>query len=93
MARNTTGNLSSLMQGTESILKFGKANLVIYYCQKIGEWNKNHPKTTRKLINYLTGRASKTKHINEIEIDDKIILRNEENISEAFNEFFINITI
>ena len=93
MARNTTGNLSSLMQGTESILKFGKANLVIT-AKKLA----NEIKTIRKLLGnlliiYLTGRASKTKHINEIEIDDKIILRNEENISEAFNEFFINITI
>jgi hypothetical protein len=44
-----------------------------YYCQKISECNKNDPITTWKLINSLTGRASKTKHINEIEIDVKII--------------------
>ena len=89
MALSTNGDFIR-PPGTESILKFGKVNLVINYCQKIGECNKNDPKTTWKIINYFIGRAGKTKHINEIEIDDKII-RNDENISEAFNEFFINI--
>ena len=62
-----------------------------YYCQKIGECNKIDPKTTWKLINSLTGRASKPSgRVNEIEIDDKII-SDDENISESFNDFFINI--
>jgi hypothetical protein len=48
MDRNTTGNLSSLMQGTESILKFGKANLVIT-AKKLA----NEIKTIRKLLGNL----------------------------------------
>ena len=32
-----------------------------YYCQKIGECNKNDPKNTWKLINSLTGHSSKSK--------------------------------
>ena len=83
MALSTTGDFIR-PPGTESILKFGKVNLVI----TAKKCEKNDPKTTWKLINYLIGGASKTKHVNEIEIDDKII-RNDENISEAFNEFFI----
>ena len=45
---------------------------------------------TWKLINSLTGHSSKSKHINEIENDDKTF-RDDKNISEAFNEFFTNI--
>ena len=76
MARNTTGELSSLMQGTESILKFGKANLVIT-AKKLA----NEIKTIQKLLGNLLiilPVVPIKKHINEIEIDDKIILRNEE---------------
>ena len=61
-----------------------------YYCKKIGECNKNDAKNTWKLINSLTGHSSVSKHINEIEVDDKTI-RDDKNISEAFNEFFANI--
>ena len=61
-----------------------------YYCQKIDECNKNDPKNTWKLINSLTGHSSMSKHINEIEVDDKTF-RDDKNISEAFNEFFTNI--
>ena len=61
-----------------------------YYCQKIGECNKNDLKNTWKLINSLTGHSSMSKHINEIEVDDKTF-RDDKNISEAFNEFFTNI--
>ena len=43
-----------------------------------------------KLINSLIGRPSKTNHISEIEIENEII-HNDEDISEAFNDFFINI--
>ena len=61
-----------------------------YYCQKIGECNKNDPKNTWKLINSLTGHSSISKHINEIEVDDKTF-RDDKNISGAFNKFFTNI--
>ena len=62
-----------------------------YYRQKIGECDKTDPKTTWKLMNSLTGRASKSSgRVNEIEIGDTIIY-DDENISESFNDFFINI--
>ena len=61
-----------------------------YYRQKIGECKKNDPKTTWTLINTLIGRSSSSKHINEVKVDN-VTLRDDENISKAFNEFFINI--
>ena len=61
-----------------------------YYRQKIGECKKNDPKTTWTLINTLIGRSSSSKHINEVKVDNETF-RDDENISEAFNEFFINI--
>ena len=59
------------------------------YRQK-GEWKKNDPKTNWKLINTLIGRSSSSKHTNEVKADDETF-RDDENISEAFNAFFINI--
>ena len=61
-----------------------------YYRQKIGECKKNDPKTTWTLINTLIGRSSGSKHINEVKVDNETF-RDDESISEAFNEFFINI--
>ena len=51
---------------------------------------RNYPKTTWTLINTLIGRSSSSKHINEVKVDNETF-RDDENISEAFNEFFINI--
>ena len=61
-----------------------------YFRQKIDECNKNDPNTTWKLINSLIGRSSKSKHINEVKVGNETF-RDDENISEAFNEFLIKL--
>ena len=63
-----------------------------YYKKQSVEYNSGHHcrlYQAWKLINSLTGRSSKSKHINEV---DNKTFRDDENISEAFNEFFINIS-
>ena len=61
-----------------------------YYRKKIEDCKKTDPKTTWKLINSLTGKVNKPAHVNEIRVGDKII-SDDKGISEAFNDFFINI--
>ena len=61
-----------------------------YFGEKIAECNTNDPKNTWKLINPFAGRNNKSNHIKEIKINDQVLSKNDE-ISEAFNDYFINI--
>ncbi len=67
-----------------------RKNKSYYFREKIAECNINDPKNTWKLLNSLMGRNNKSNLIKEIKIDDKTITEND-HISEAFNDFFINI--
>ena len=51
-----------------------------YYCQKIGECDKNDPKSTWKLINSLIGGASKTKHVND---DEMMLMINDDEMNAS----------
>ena len=61
-----------------------------YFREKLEECNRNDPKNTWKLINSLTGRRNISNPIKEIKINGQTITNNED-IAEAFNDFFINI--
>ncbi len=67
-----------------------RKNKSYYFREKIAECNINDPKNTWKLLNSLMGRNNKSNLIKGIKIDDKTITEND-HISEAFNDFFINI--
>ena len=67
-----------------------RKNKSYHFREKIAECNINDPKNTWKLLNSLMGRNNKSNLIKEIKIDDKTITEND-HISEAFNDFFINI--
>jgi hypothetical protein len=58
--------------------------------QKIKDCENIDPKATWKLINSLVGKPQKSNHVTEIELDDKNTVDGSE-ISEAFNDYFINI--
>ena len=62
------------------------------YRGKISECNKNHPKTTWKLINTLTGRSNILKRNSEVKSESETF-HHDENISEAIDKFFINISL
>ena len=62
-----------------------------YFRGKIDECStEKDSKKTWKLINSLLGRQNKGNRVNELNIDDHIITDSKE-MSEAFNDFFINI--
>ena len=61
-----------------------------YFQQKINDCEENDPKATRKLINCLVGKSHKSNPVTEIELEGKSIVDGSE-ISEAFNDYFINI--
>ena len=67
-----------------------RKNKSSYFREKIAECNINDPKNTLKLINSLMGRNNKSNHTKEIKINDQVLSKNDET-SEAFNDFFINI--
>ena len=67
-----------------------RKNKSSYFREKIAECNKNDAKNTWKLINSLMSRSNKSNLIKEIKIDDQIISKNDK-ISEAFNDYFIDI--
>ena len=60
-----------------------------YYRNKIAQQN-NNPKEAWKTINDLLGRSSNETIVNELKINDSKITSNEE-IANAFNEYFTNI--
>ena len=62
----------------------------MYYHKKIGECCGNDPEKPWKYINSVIGQGKKLNHMTEIKIDDQIISKDEE-MSEAFNKFFIKI--
>ena len=61
-----------------------------YFQQKIKDCEKIDPKATWKLINSLVGKSHKSNHVTEIELEGKNTVDGSE-ISEAFNDYFINI--
>ena len=61
-----------------------------YYQQKIEECEKTNPKATWRLINNLTGKSHKSNYVTEIELDNGSVVSGSD-ISEAFNDYFINI--
>ncbi len=61
-----------------------------YFQQKIKDCEKIDPKATWKLINSLVGKSHKSNHVTEIEYEGKNTVDGSE-ISEAFNDYFINI--
>jgi hypothetical protein len=61
-----------------------------YFQQKIKDCEKIDPKATWKLINYLVGKSHKSNHVTEIELEGKNTVDGSD-ISEAFNDYFINI--
>ena len=67
-----------------------RKNKTSYFREKNAECNKNDAKNTWKLINSLMSRNNKSNLIKEIKVDDQIISENNE-IAEAFNDYFINI--
>ena len=67
-----------------------RKNKSSYFREKIAECNINDPKITWKLINSPMGRIKKSNYIKEIKINDQVLSKNDE-ISEAFSEYFINI--
>ena len=61
-----------------------------YYQQKIEECEKTNPKATWRLINSLTGTSYKSNYVTEIELDNGSVVSGSD-LSEAFNDYFINI--
>ena len=61
------------------------------YRKKISEFNKNHPKTTWKLINTRFGGSNKLKHTSKVKSENETF-HDDENISEAIDKWLINIS-
>ena len=61
-----------------------------YFRLKIDASKATDPKAGWKLINSLTGRGNKTSPVNDILVNDKIA-SDDKDISESFNDFFVNI--
>ena len=61
-----------------------------YFRRKIDASKATDPKTGWKLINSLTGRGNKSSPVNDILVNDRIV-SDDKDISESFNDFFVNI--
>ena len=61
-----------------------------YFRRKIDASKATDPKAGWKLINSLTGRGNKSSPVNDILVNDRIV-SDDEDISESFNDFFVNI--
>ncbi len=85
---NITGSIIKLLE-IKLPLKCGKVNQLIFN-KKIKDCEKIDPKATWKLINSLVGKSHKSNHVTETEYEGKNTVDGSE-ISEAFNDYFINI--
>ena len=80
------GCVQNIQELVNIALRHAKAE---YYRNKIAQQN-NNPKEAWKTINDLLGRSSNETIVNELKINDSKITSNEE-ITNAFNEYFTNI--
>ena len=86
----TQENKIALQSYTKTYKKLLRAAKFSYYDKKFKE-SSNDIKTTWKLINEVVGKTQVHKKLPDTFIHNGVILNDEQNIADGFNEFFSNI--